>query len=116
MDVATTQTPAALGYAFPPEWDRHAGTWFSWARPSSRSFPGKYETIPENLARIVAAVQERERVHVNVQDEAQVGLVSSGCGQFGIGSDRHVVLVERHGDLVDVVQSDLTHPQPAVRV
>jgi agmatine deiminase len=59
-------TPAALGYTFPAEWERHAGTWFSWPRPEGISFPDKYHTVPENLARIFREIAPRETVHVNV--------------------------------------------------
>jgi agmatine deiminase len=61
-----TATPAALGYTFPAEWEPHAGTWFSWPRPEGISFPDKYHTVPENLARIFAAIAPREAVHINV--------------------------------------------------
>jgi len=63
------QTPASLGYSFPPEWHRHVGTWFSWPRPEGISFPGKYHTVPENLARIMCEIQRREQVHINVPNE-----------------------------------------------
>jgi agmatine deiminase len=59
-------TPAALGYTFPAEWEPHAGTWFSWPRPEGISFPDKYHTVPENLARIFREIAPRETVHVNV--------------------------------------------------
>jgi agmatine deiminase len=59
-------TPADLGYAFPPEWGPHAGTWISWPRPEGISFPDKYHTVPENLARIVRQIALREPVHINV--------------------------------------------------
>jgi agmatine deiminase len=62
-------TPAERGFSLPPEWARHAGTWFSWPRPEGISFPGKYRTVPENLARIFAEVAKRETVHVNVPNE-----------------------------------------------
>src|SRR6478672_7706754 len=62
-------TPASLGYSFPPEWHRHVGTWFSWPRPEGISFPGKYHTVPENLARIMCEIQAREQVHINVPNE-----------------------------------------------
>ncbi len=62
-------TPAALGYEFPAEWAPHAATWFSWPRPEGISFPGKYHTVPENLARIIRAIQSREQVHINVPNE-----------------------------------------------
>ena len=62
-------TPAALGYTFPPEWHPHTGTWFSWPRPEGISFPGKYHTVPENLARIMCEIQSREQVHINIPNE-----------------------------------------------
>jgi len=60
------RTPAELGYTFPPEWALHRGTWFSWPRPEGISFPDKYETVPENLARIFREIAPRERVKINV--------------------------------------------------
>src|SRR4051794_20094200 len=63
------QTPASLDYAFPAEWEPHTGTWFSWPRPEGISFPGKYHTVPENLARIICEIQAREQVHINVPNE-----------------------------------------------
>jgi agmatine deiminase len=60
------KTPASLGYSFPPEWHPHRGTWFSWPRPEGISFPDKYQTVPENLARIMKEIVPRERVEINV--------------------------------------------------
>jgi agmatine deiminase len=67
--LAAKKTPKQLGYSFPAEWARHAGTWFSWPRPEGISFPGKYHTVPENLARIFSEVAKREWVHVNVPND-----------------------------------------------
>ena len=61
-----TKTPASLGYTFPPEWAPHRATWFSWPRPEGISFPDKYHTVPENLARIFKEIAPRERVEINV--------------------------------------------------
>jgi agmatine deiminase len=69
------ETPASLGYSFPPEWHPHAGTWFSWPRPEGISFPGKYHTVPENLAAIMCQIQSREAVHINVPNENYAYLV-----------------------------------------
>lgn len=63
------KTPAELGYSFPPEWYPHKATWFSWPRPEGISFPGKYHTVPENLARIMREIAAREEVHINVPNE-----------------------------------------------
>src|SRR5438477_7334601 len=78
------KTPAELGYIFPPEWAEHSATWFSWPRPEGISFPGKYHTIPENLARIMCEIQSREQVHINVPNEnweriAREQLKAHGC-------------------------------------
>src|SRR5438552_11985637 len=64
-----TKTPAQLGFIFPPEWYPHTATWFSWPRPEGISFPGKYHTVPENVAAIIREIQAREQVHINVPNE-----------------------------------------------
>ncbi len=76
-------TPASLGYSFPPEWHPHVGTWFSWPRPEGISFPGKYHTVPANLARIMCEIQGREQVHINVPNENYEYLVRQQLQQFG---------------------------------
>lgn len=59
-------TPAALGYAFPPEWHPHRGTWLSWPRPEGISFPDRYHAVVPALVRIVQEISRREEVHINV--------------------------------------------------
>ncbi|HLL90829.1 MAG TPA: agmatine deiminase family protein, partial [Tepidisphaeraceae bacterium] len=76
-------TPAALGYTFPAEWEPQAGTWFSWPRPEGISFPGKYHTIPENLARIFCEIQRRQQVHVNVPNENWAYIVRRDLKEHG---------------------------------
>jgi agmatine deiminase len=77
------KTPAALGYSFPPEWARHAGTWFSWPRPEGISFPDKYHTVPENLSRIFREITPRERVHINVPNGNYQRIVSEQLKEHG---------------------------------
>jgi agmatine deiminase len=77
------QIPAALGYVFPPEWHPHAATWFSWPRPEGISFPGKYHTIPENLARIMCEIQSREQVHINVPNQNWEHIVRQQLKEHG---------------------------------
>lgn len=78
-----TASPAALGYTFPPEWHRHEATWFSWPRPEGISFPGKYHTIPENLARIMCEIQSREQVRINVPNENWEHIVRQQLAEHG---------------------------------
>lgn len=61
-------TPRELGYRFPPEWAPHAATWMSWPRPEGISFPGRYQHVLPDLARIVANIARFEPVHLNVPD------------------------------------------------
>jgi agmatine deiminase len=82
--VILKETPARLGYRFPAEWEAHEATWFSWPRPEGISFPDKYHTVPENLARIFAEIAPREKVRINVpngnyQRIAQEQLKEHGC-------------------------------------
>lgn len=81
------QTPAALGYFFPPEWHPHAGTWFSWPRPEGISFPDKYHTVPENLARIVREIAQRERVEINVPNGNWAYIVREQLAEHGCPTD-----------------------------
>lgn len=76
--------PTELGYTFPAEWEPHRATWFSWPRPEGISFPDKYHTVPENLARIFREIAGRERVEINVPNGnyeriVREQLVANGC-------------------------------------
>jgi agmatine deiminase len=62
-------TPARHGFAFPPEWHPHRGTWISWPRPEGISFPGRYQEAIEDIARLIRVIAAREQVHINVQNE-----------------------------------------------
>ena len=76
-------TPAALGYTFPPEWHPHKATWFSWPRPEGISFPDKYHTVPENLARIIGEITPREQVHINVPNANYERIVKQHLQEHG---------------------------------
>ena len=64
------QTPRALGYAMPAEWEPHAATWIAW--PHNRAdWPGKFAPIPWIYAEIVRLIAAGERVRICVQTAAQ---------------------------------------------
>jgi agmatine deiminase len=68
-DLTPSQTPAALGYRMPAEWEPHEATWIAW--PHNRSdWPGKFEAIPWVYAEIVRHLSHSERVQILVNDEA----------------------------------------------
>ena len=63
------QTPAALGYRMPAEWEAHEATWIAW--PHNRTdWPGRFEPIPWVYAEIVRHLARVERVNILVEDEA----------------------------------------------
>lgn len=81
--ISTCKTPRQLGYTFPAEWEPHDATWFSWPRPEGISFPGKYHTVPENLARIFREIAPREKVRVNVPNENYERIVRQQLREHG---------------------------------
>lgn len=82
------ETPASLGYSFPPEWAPHRGTWLSWPRPEGISFPGTYHTVPPALARLVGEIARREEVHVNVPNANWARIVRDTLASHGVRSRR----------------------------
>ncbi|MFZ0917897.1 MAG: agmatine deiminase family protein [Candidatus Udaeobacter sp.] len=60
------QTPAALGYRMPAEWESHAATWLSWPRREGISFPESFDRVMPALRAMVEALVESEQVCINV--------------------------------------------------
>ena len=60
------QTPAALGYRMPAEWEPHAATWLSWPRREGISFPDSFDRVVPAFRSMVAALIESEQVCINV--------------------------------------------------
>ena len=67
--LTLSDTPAALGYRMPAEWEPHEATWIAW--PHNRSdWPGKFEPILWIYAEIVRQLARVEQVNILVDDEA----------------------------------------------
>src|SRR5436309_305711 len=76
-----SQTPAALGYRMPGEWEPHTATWLSWPRREGISFPDSFDRVMPALRAMVEALIESEQVCINVCDgthEAQAREVLRG--------------------------------------
>jgi agmatine deiminase len=81
MNHPTTQTPAALGYRMPAEWEPHAATWLSWPRREGISFPDLFDRVLPALRAMVDALTESEPVCINVCNgahEAEARAVLNG--------------------------------------
>jgi agmatine deiminase len=92
------ETPRALGYRMPAEWEPHEATWLAW--PHNREdWPGKFQPIPWIYAEIVRLLAAHEKVHILVQD-AKAEKLATG------------ILKRAGADLKQV----LFHPWPTDRV
>jgi agmatine deiminase len=65
-----SQTPAALGYRMPAEWEPHTATWLSWPRREGISFPDSFDRVMPALRAMVEALIESEQVCINVRNGA----------------------------------------------
>ncbi len=75
-------TPAALGFRMPAEWEPHHATWLGWPHNAS-DWPGKFAPIPWVYGEIVRALAPREiaRILVNsAQHERQARHVLERVG------------------------------------
>src|SRR5213593_4652075 len=78
-----SQTPAALGYRMPAEWESHTATWLSWPRGDGISFPDSFDRVMPTLRAAVEALIESEQVCINVCNgahEAEAQSVLRGLG------------------------------------
>jgi len=58
------ETPAALGFRMPAEWEPQAAVWLSWPHKRA-SWPGQFRPVPHAFAKIVAQISRFEEVRIN---------------------------------------------------
>jgi agmatine deiminase len=63
-----TDTPRALGFRMPAEWEPHEATWLSWPH-KEESWPGAFEPVAGIFAEIARHLASSELVRINVADE-----------------------------------------------
>src|SRR5512136_2167605 len=69
------QTPAALGFSMPAEWERHEATWLGWPH-NPTDWPGKLDTIRWVYGEIVRKIAPGETVRILVNSPVQQDLAS----------------------------------------
>jgi agmatine deiminase len=80
-------TPAALGYRMPAEWEPHAATWLAW--PHERSdWPGKFAAIPWVYAEVARHLVPGERVRILVENTAAERRARRVLGRAGVDLGR----------------------------
>jgi agmatine deiminase len=60
------QTPRALGFRMPAEWEPHEATWIAWPH-NKDDWPGRFEPIPWVYGEIVRKLSRVERVRILLQ-------------------------------------------------
>jgi agmatine deiminase len=63
-----SQTPRALGFRMPAEWEPHEATWIAWPH-NEDDWPGRFAPIPWTYGEIVRKLSAVERVRILVRDE-----------------------------------------------
>jgi agmatine deiminase len=85
------ETPAALGYRMPAEWETHSATWLAW--PHNRdTWPHQLEQVQDVYVQIMAALQGQEIVELFVNDAASAAQVSQILMARGLRLDTIRVL------------------------
>ena len=64
------QTPAALGYTMPAEWEPHEATWLGWPH-NETDWPGKLDTIRWVYGEMVRKIAPGEMVRMLVDSRAE---------------------------------------------
>jgi agmatine deiminase len=70
----SSDSPAALGFRMPAEWEPHAATWLAWPH-KEESWPGNFAPIPGVWVEMVRALAPHEHVNILVNDAAAAAAV-----------------------------------------
>jgi agmatine deiminase len=63
-----TETPAALGFAMPAEWEPHSATWLGWPHNAS-DWPGKFEVIPWVYGEMARKISAGENIRLIIRHQ-----------------------------------------------
>src|SRR5262245_5565933 len=77
------QTPAALGFSMPAEWEPHEATWLGWPH-NETDWPGKIDTIRWVYGEMVRKISAGELIRILVRHRAEEKFASkylklAGC-------------------------------------
>jgi agmatine deiminase len=83
----TTDTPAALGYRMPAEWETHEATWLAWPHRHA-DWPGKFAPIPWVYCEIVRHLHQNETIRILVNDGRAEGRARGQLRRAGVDLGR----------------------------
>jgi len=80
------ETPHALGFRMPAEWEPHEATWLGWPHELT-DWPGKFAPIPWAFAEIVRHLSQVERVYLLVENRESESRVRTILKKSGANLD-----------------------------
>ncbi len=89
---APVASPAAGGWRWPAEWERHEATWLSWPH-KGESWPGRFEHVPRAFVAIARALAGHEVVRIHAGDDALEASARDALCAGGVEVDRAVQFV-----------------------
>jgi len=63
-------TPSAMGYRMPAEWERHEATWLGWPH-NTTDWPGKFAPIPWVFSEMVRKISQGEIARIIAQPDVE---------------------------------------------
>jgi agmatine deiminase len=92
-------TPAAAGFAMPPEWSPQEAVWLSWPVDDPRHWGGaKRESIWRKFAEIAAAISRHEPVRINAP-AADHPAIAAACNRAKAVPERVELFDHPHNDV-----------------
>jgi agmatine deiminase len=82
-DAEPTETPAALGYRMPAEWEPHAATWLAWPHRQS-DWPGRFAPIPWVYTEIIRTLTRHEKVFLIVRGTRMLDQLTTTLQAAGV--------------------------------
>jgi agmatine deiminase len=87
VETEKNQTPAALGFRMPAEWEPHAATWLGWPHHAT-DWPGKIDTIRWVYGEMVRKIAAGERVRLLVNHRTEQKLARHYLDRAGAALDQ----------------------------
>jgi agmatine deiminase len=77
------ETPAALGFSMPAEWEPHEATWLGWPH-NPTDWPDKLDTIRWVYGEMVRKIAPGERVRILINNKSEERLARSFLSRAGV--------------------------------
>ena len=83
------ESPAALGYRMPAEWEPHEATWLAWPH-NQETWPGQLEEVAAVYSDLVNALARGEKVKILVDNEPEEEAVRTKLARRGVSASQLV--------------------------